>query len=33
VTLEVDGSYWRPAFTPADPEKFTQMLAEVLPRP
>lgn len=33
VTLEVVGSYWRPAFTPADPEKFTQMLDEVLATP
>jgi hypothetical protein len=30
VTLEVAGSYWRPAFTPADPKKFTEMLDEVL---
>jgi hypothetical protein len=33
VTLELVGSYWRPAFTPADPEKFTRMLDELLHTP
>ena len=30
VTLEVARSYWRPSFTPADPQRFTEMLDELL---
>lgn len=32
VTLDVPGNRWRPAFTPADPERFTAMLDELLDR-
>ncbi|WP_172800501.1 hypothetical protein [Mycobacterium sp. IS-1496] len=32
VTLDVAGNRWRPAFTPADPERFTAMLDELLDR-
>ncbi|KWX21238.1 hypothetical protein AFM11_26675 [Mycolicibacterium wolinskyi] len=30
VTLDVAGTRWRPAFTPADPHTFTEMLDELL---
>lgn len=30
VTLDVTGTRWRPAFTPADPHTFTEMLDELL---
>ncbi|WP_019972618.1 hypothetical protein [Mycobacterium sp. 141] len=33
ITLEVEGSFWRPAFTPADPQQFTEMLDELLHTP
>ncbi|AFP42669.1 hypothetical protein MSMEI_6243 [Mycolicibacterium smegmatis MC2 155] len=30
VTLDVAGTRWRPAFTPADPDEFTARLDELL---
>lgn len=30
ITLEVPGSRWRPAFTPARPDEFTALLDELL---
>ncbi|KAB7757264.1 hypothetical protein MPHL43072_00565 [Mycolicibacterium phlei DSM 43072] len=30
VTLDVDGNRWRPAFTPADPDRFVARLEELL---
>jgi hypothetical protein len=33
VILDVAGTYWRPAFTPADPQRLTEMLDELLHTP
>jgi hypothetical protein len=30
ITLDVSDNRWRPAFTPAEPERFTAMLDELL---
>jgi len=32
VTLELPGTRWRPAFTPADPQRFVEVLEAMLDR-